>query len=122
MARGVGGLLGRKSKQIREFERWLREHYPELVLDEFIKNTPQDSGYAKRHTKLKRTPDTIEIVATDRYKNYAEVLDKGLFPKNPKKGTGKTTGGFSTQAPQGMSKPTERYANKILKRYLRRIK
>jgi hypothetical protein len=33
---------------------------------------------------------------------YIEVLEHGLYPNPPKKGTGKTTGGFSVQAPTGM--------------------
>lgn len=37
---------------------------------------------------------------------YAVVIEYGLYPNPPKKGTGKTAGGFSTQAPQGMVRIT----------------
>lgn len=33
---------------------------------------------------------------------YAQVLEYGLYPNPPKNPTGKTVGGYSTQAPQGM--------------------
>lgn len=33
---------------------------------------------------------------------YIRVLEYGLYPNPPKKGTGKTVGGYSTQAPSGM--------------------
>lgn len=33
---------------------------------------------------------------------YIKMLEFGLYPNPPKKPTGKTVGGFSTQAPQGM--------------------
>lgn len=33
---------------------------------------------------------------------YAVVLEYGLYPNPPKTPTGKTVGGYSTQAPQGM--------------------
>lgn len=33
---------------------------------------------------------------------YATVVEYGMYPQNPKGGAGKTIGGFSTQAPQGM--------------------
>lgn len=36
---------------------------------------------------------------------YARVVEFGLYPNPPKKGTGKTVGGFSTLAPQGMVRP-----------------
>jgi hypothetical protein len=36
---------------------------------------------------------------------YARVVEFGLYPNPPKKGKGKTVGGFSTLAPQGMVRP-----------------
>ena len=36
---------------------------------------------------------------------YATVVEYGLYPNPPKKGTGKTLGGFSTQSPFGMISP-----------------
>ncbi len=37
---------------------------------------------------------------------YARVLEYGEYPNPPKKGKGKTAGGFSRQAPQGMVRLT----------------
>jgi hypothetical protein len=37
---------------------------------------------------------------------YARVLEYGEYPNPPKKGKGKTAGGFSRQAPQGMVRIT----------------
>lgn len=37
---------------------------------------------------------------------YIRVLEYGLYPNPPKKGTGKTIGGYSTQAPAGMVRVT----------------
>lgn len=37
---------------------------------------------------------------------YIVKLEHGGYPDPPKKGTGKTTGGFSTQAPRGMMRIT----------------
>lgn len=37
---------------------------------------------------------------------YIEALEYGLYPNPPAAGTGKTAGGFSTQAPQGMVRVT----------------
>lgn len=36
---------------------------------------------------------------------YAPVVEYGLYPNPPKKGTGKTQGGFSIQSPFGMISP-----------------
>lgn len=37
---------------------------------------------------------------------YAAVIEYGLYPNPPKKGTGKTAGGFSIKAPAGMVRVT----------------
>lgn len=41
---------------------------------------------------------------------YITVLEFGGFPNPPKQGTGRTVGGFSTQAPEGMVRKTLREA------------
>ena len=49
---------------------------------------------------------------------YATVLEFGLYPNPPKNPTGKTTNGYSTQAPQGMFRITameySAYVKKVL--------
>ena len=51
---------------------------------------------------------------------YAAVLEYGLYPDPPKGGAGKTTGGYSTQAPQGMIRVTvaefQTHLDKVLNR------
>lgn len=111
-----------QSKKLKKLERFLKRTFPKQVYDKFVELTPEDTGYAKRHTRKRVKNDQLEIFATSKYKNYAEVLDKGLYPKNPRGGKGKTRNGFSKQAPRGMSEPTEKYAEKILKDFLRSIK
>jgi hypothetical protein len=44
------------------------------------------------------------VIATN--KPYAPMLEYGLYPKPPKKPTGKTRQGYSVQAPQGMVRIT----------------
>ena len=76
---------------------------PKEAYDEFRKNTPVKTGYARKHTTLKKS--TIEA----KYP-YAEVLDKGRhMTKRGMRG--------SEQAPEGMSKPTEEF----IKRRVRQI-
>lgn len=40
---------------------------------------------------------------------YAATIEFGRYPNPPKMGTGRTVGGFSTQAPQGMVRQSLRY-------------
>ena len=51
---------------------------------------------------------------------YSGVLDDGLFPNPPKAGTGKTTQGYSTQAKQGMAKPTIKELTKQFNAFVRK--
>lgn len=122
MARSIAGLINKRMKSVKRLERWLDKVYPKIVYKEFVRLTPRDSGYARRHTDINYRADGFDIVGKRDYKYYAPVLDQGLYPKSPKGGAGKTTNGFSKQAPEGMSKPTERYAKKRLTRYMRRLK
>ena len=95
-----------------------------------IKKTPVDEGGARGgwqstlHAKAtndvqRKAQDAInEAVATvggldaetvmflTNLMPYIEKLEFGGYPKKPKKGKGKTTGGFSTQAPAGMLRIT----------------
>jgi hypothetical protein len=74
---------------------------PQETYQEFKKNTPIKSGNAKRNTTLKN--DTIQANYP-----YAGVLDKGRHMTN------KGMRG-STQAPEGMTKPTVKFLKKRLK-------
>lgn len=87
------------------------------TLNKVQKKTPVDSGALRRSwtVALNSTPaqyngdktalgqaqltDTV-VIATD--KPYAPMLEFGLYPNPPKNPTGKTQGGFSRQAPQGL--------------------
>lgn len=106
--------------------RYVKRILPKKMFKEFKDNTPISSpvigqnvpGNAKRNTKLQISSNKFTI--TGDYK-YSGILDYGGFPNPPKKGTGKTTGGYSTQATKGMSEPTLIYGNKILAEYIRRV-
>ena len=84
----------------------------------FIKTTPKDKGKARRRTKVYNTKNR-KIIDADY--EYAQVLDKGLFPNPPKKGTGKTINGYSKQAPRGMSEPTIDAYPKLLENRLKNL-
>lgn len=49
---------------------------------------------------------------------YARTLEYGLYPNPPKSGTGKTSGGFSIQAPQGMVRLTQAEFNDFIQKAL----
>lgn len=68
---------------------------PQQATEYFRSITPIRTGYARRNTKLQR-PDTISADY-----DYAQRLDQGA----------------STQAPDGMTQPTEQW----IKRQLQRI-
>lgn len=84
----------------------------------FKKKTPRDKGYAQNNTHTYNTKNRKIIEANY---DYASVLDEGLFPKQPKKGTGKTINGYSTQAPKGMTKPTMDAYPDLLENRLRNL-
>jgi hypothetical protein len=105
-------------KDLKKVRRYLDGKFPKQVLKEFKANTPVDSGNARRKTKLRNRFNGKEVVADY---PYSQVLDKGEFPNPPKKGTGKTRNGYSTQAPDGMVKPTLKEAEKLFSRFLRRL-
>ena len=65
------------------------DHLPKEAYAEFVKDTPIRSGNARRKTKLSGN----KIIAGY---NYAQKLDEG----------------FSRQAPDGMTKPTEEFIKK----------
>ena len=120
-------------KDLKKVRKYLDRRFPKEVLGDFKKNTPKDicrapagalqispkdTGNARRKTKL-RTIFNGKMIVADY--PYSKVLDKGEFPNPPKQGTGKTTNGYSTQAPKGMVEPTLDQAEDRLDRFLRRL-
>lgn len=100
------------------------------VFSAVVQKTPVDSGRARANWNISRgAPDATTTESTDQARGqaeankalgipaggvvflsnglpYARVLEYGLYPNPPKKGTGKTAGGFSRQAPAGMVRTT----------------
>ena len=105
-------------KDLKKVRKYLDTKFPKQVLADFKANTPKDSGNARRKTKLKNIFNGKEIIANY---PYSRVLDKGEFPSPPKAGTGKTRSGYSTQATNGMVKPTLKQAEKRFDQFIRRI-
>ena len=85
----------------KEMESYLKvvERVAKRSYDFFVRQTPIDTGNARRNTKLNDT--TIEA----NY-NYASALDKG----------------WSKQAPDGMSAPTMDKMEKYLDEEIKKIK
>jgi hypothetical protein len=71
---------------------------PSEALAVFVKNTPKDTGNARRKTKLV-SKKTIEANYP-----YAQRLDQG----------------WSKQSPQGMTKPTEQFIKQRLRKIIRK--
>ena len=99
---------------MRKIERSVNRTLPREALKIYKSETPKDTGNARRNTKRRG----MTIVGNY---PYAGVLDDGLFPNPPKKGTGKTTGGYSTQAKKGMATPTIAKLNVLFNRFVRRV-
>lgn len=73
----------------------------------FVDNTPENTGYAKKHTKVK--DKTVEADYP-----YAFVLDGG------RKRVGNKMQG-STQAPKGMTEPTIKEMEKIVETKIKKV-
>ena len=84
------------SKSLLKIEKAIAK-LPKEAFTEFVKDTPKRSGKARRKTKLVGN----KIVAGY---NYAQKLDEG----------------FSKQAPDGMTKPTEQFVEKRMSEILRK--
>lgn len=93
----------------------LTRKLPKMGLAYLKKQTPVDSGRAKRKTKLVRG-NTIHMNYP-----YAEVIDKGLYGTGilrdeKRKHLAKVTiDGYSKKAPEGLTGPTTKYLNKVVK-------
>lgn len=104
-------------KRIKKLERFATRELPRKTLNEFKANTPIDRGNARRKTILKRKNKGFNVVGDY---DYSGVLDQGLYPRNPENGTGKTIQGYSTQATQGMVKPTLKFVNQAVRDFVKR--
>ena len=110
-------------KDIKKLERFIYGRFADSVLKNFIDVTPKadkNGGNAKSKTKKKVSKSKGEIAIITKYP-YAKVLDDGLYPNPPKQGTGKTVGGYSTQAKKGMSDPTIKEARKDFNTFVRKL-
>lgn len=64
-----------------------------------VAKTSVDSGELRRSWVMTKIPKGY-LISTG--VPYAPVVEYGLYPNPPKGGKGKTEGGYSKQAPQGM--------------------
>jgi len=92
------------------------ERVCDAVADEVFKRvkerTPVDTGALRDAWVLERKDSRITITNG---KPYARVVEYGMYPRNPVGGEGKTSNGFSTQAPSGMVGVTIEELPQILK-------
>ena len=106
-------------RKVKKLEKFVANRLPKETLQEYKDNTPIDGGNARRNTKItKRRRTGFTILANY---NYSGVIDQGKYPNPPKAGTGKTRGGFSTQAPKGMGEPTMKFLRKKIEKFIRSI-
>ena len=101
-------MAGNFSASIRQFADKARERAEQVteeVVEELtatiIDRTPIDEGNAKEGWEIQVHESGMRYRIVNKVP-YIGVLEYGLFPNPPKKGTGKTVGGYSTQAPAGM--------------------
>ena len=108
------------SRSVEQMLKQLGEMPNEAMKDTYNvykKNTPIKTGNARSKTNVKNTSKGFEV--TGNYP-YGGVINEGGYPNPPKAGTGKTSGGFSTQAPKGITKPTIEFIEKEVKQYIRK--
>jgi len=122
MARTNATLNARAFKRdLKKLDKFVYGRFAKSILQEFKRETPRgDTGVAKRNVKVKASRSKKQIAVITSY-GYADVLDEGLYPNPPKGGTGKTIGGYSTQAPKGMSEPTLKEARKDFNNFVRKL-
>ena len=106
-------------RKVKKLEKYIARTLPNETLKEFKSNTPIDTGNARRHTKIKSKRRTGFKVVGEY--PYSGVIDEGLYPSPPKSGTGKTRGGYSTQSLKGIVKPTLKWLQKKIDKFIRRI-
>jgi len=91
--------------KIRDLSK-VRDAAMPLIYDEFVRNTPIDTGNARQNTSYHSN------VITASY-DYADVLDAGRSFRD-----GQMRG--STQAPNGMVEPTTEFAKKLLPQMIKK--
>jgi len=107
---------GKFKRVNRRVMRYLEKELPGDTLDKMKENTPKDKGHARRNTKLRKNYKGFKIEADY---PYSGVIDKGGYPNPPKAGTGKTRNGYSTQAPEGIIKPTIDWIQQTLRKKIK---
>jgi hypothetical protein len=73
---------------------------------------------------IDRIKETVLPLAVNSLSNtlpYANVVEYGLYPNPPKKATGKTAGGYSTQSPQGMISPNIIFWDNFVKEAVKEV-
>lgn len=106
-------------RKVKKLERFVANRLPKETLKEYKDNTPIDGGNARRKTKITKKRRTGFTILANYV--YSGVIDQGKYPNPPKAGTGKTRGGYSTQSPNGMGKPTLEFIQKAIAKYIRSI-
>jgi len=106
-------------RRIKKLERYVANRLPKITLAEYKANTPKDGGNARRKTKITKKRRTGFTILANY--DYSGVIDQGKYPNPPKVSTGKTRGGYSTQSPNGMGKPTVKFIEKAVAKYIRSI-
>ncbi len=94
--KGVAVTKNTMSASLKRIQKDLAK-LPDLAYKEFVKNTPVRSGNARRKTKLVGKEIRADYP-------YATRLDQG----------------YSDQAPDGMSKPTEDYVKQQTDKIMRK--
>jgi hypothetical protein len=84
------------------------------IRDEAALRTPVDEGTLKEAWTLEKAKRLGDSSHVRNGLPYAQVVEFGGYPNPPKGGEGKTEGGFSKQAPQGMLRPA---VTAVLNRY-----
>lgn len=73
-----------------------------LLKSKIEQKVPVDTGELKESWSLvEENPYSFQVASSA---PHAKVIEYGLYPNPPKKGTGKTVDGFSTQAPKGYAR------------------
>lgn len=76
-----------------------------LLKSKIEQKVPVDRGAAGglkgSWSLIEESPYSFQVVSDA---PHAKVVEFGLYPNPPKKGTGKTVDGFSTQAPKGYAR------------------
>ena len=85
------------------------------------RNTPRDRGNARNKTELVKDKVGRGFEIRSNYP-YSKVIDEGKYGKPPGSANGpKTFAGYSTQAPQGIYVPTNKFVKRFLRQKFRRF-